>query len=118
MRRVTGNEQDQQPAQPQRAKGDHEQHARGIGVPSSRVKRLFRTSAPSRSAFFWWRWRRWAAPGAFYVGEFSFVLPEGRRFANEVAIGAVAQLGERCIRIAEVVGSIPISSTGNKRAFA
>ena len=31
--------------------------------------------------------------------------------AKQAALGAVAQLGERCIRIAEVRGSSPLSST-------
>ena len=41
-------------------------------------------------------------------------------FANfcgvqSMILGAVAQLGEHCVRNAEVVGSIPIGSTGCAR---
>ena len=37
--------------------------------------------------------------------------PSCGRLAHEAERGAVAQLGERCVRNAEVVGSIPIRST-------
>lgn len=35
----------------------------------------------------------------------------GAIFVGSTQLGAVAQLGERCIRIAEVRGSSPLSST-------
>jgi hypothetical protein len=41
--------------------------------------------------------------------------PGEKPLAGKLAQGAVAQLGERLICIQEVVGSIPISSTRNKR---
>jgi PD-(D/E)XK endonuclease len=37
--------------------------------------------------------------------------PAGVTMADDYRLGAVAQLGERCHGMAEVVGSIPISST-------
>ena len=45
-------------------------------------------------------------------GAVSLKASLNRSISDAGMSGAVAQLGERCIRIAEVRGSIPLSSTG------
>lgn len=48
-----------------------------------------------------------------HICKFLFVL-----ITTKISYGRLAQLGERSVRNAEVVGSIPISSTRGRLAFA
>src|ERR1700693_1923679 len=57
-------------------------------------------------------------PPGFCFDPVRRVSPTGSRTVRRVHRGAVAQLGERCNRTAEVRGSIPLSSTAFRKLIS